>query len=1064
MKKTTPWFVRWLPKLMYVTAAVGALDTLFSDQPVLDFITTWLVPVPLFDFVTVVLAVILAAALDRQKRAAWRLMFLIIVPLLILMIFITVIAIGSWSRFPEVGETLAIVGANAAQLILVGIGLWYYRDWYKARTQPGNLSKALLVLAVGLTGTTVIAIIIQSFTRGFGFRPVVRMIGEALGITPAGSAPNWLMTGLLFCYTLVFIAAFWTLLRSQRNAAHLTIDDEVRVRELLAATTADSLGYFSTRRDKSAVLTEHGAVTYRVVMGVCLVGGDPLGEKKYWDTTARAFVQHATEYGWLPAVMAASREGAKAYQAAGLRALHIGDEAVLHSATFSLHDLPDVRRAVERLRDLGYTLRIRRHGSIPPEELRHLAALADSWRQGDDERGFSMALGRLGEPADRDCVMVEALFPPQHSESGTAGLLSFVPWGADGASLDVMRRHPRADHGVTELMVAGLMTEGGDLGVRRVSLNFAVFRSAFEAGEQIGAGPVSRLWRRLLVIASRWWQLESLYRSNDKYHPDWVPRMLCYPDGNDLGRVGIASGIAEGFVRLPRILGGGDTEQPILTGEAAAPLLAVTRPVVSVPVRRVSEQVRRRFGTRETMLDEGLEPYAVSYPVTASCACAEGEAGIAGRVVAVRDHGGVIFCVLRDFTGDLQVVIERDAVGEDSLALFRRIVRLGDQIGVHGRVGASRTGTRSLLASSWTMTSKALRPLPDMHSGFTDPEARVRQRYLDLVMNRGQRDLLRARSDAFRAVRETLQSRGYLEVETPILQSVHGGANARPFRTHINAYDIDLYLRIAPELYLKRLLVGGVDRVFEMGRNFRNEGADATHNPEFTMLEAYQSYADYAVMRDVIRDLVLSAARAATGGTVVRGKVNGVEHEIDLTEPWAVVSITDAVSSGVGEHVTADTPLPALQGYADRLGINYDPRWGWGAMLQELYEHLAESSTVTPTFFSDFPAETSPLTRPHRVDPRLAERWDLIIFGSELGTAYSELIDPVIQRQRLTAQSLAAAGGDPEAMQLDEAFLRALEHGMPPAGGLGMGLDRLVMMLTGTSIRQTIAFPLVKPR
>ena len=268
-----------------------------------------------------------------------------------------------------------------------------------------------------------------------------------------------------------------------------------------------------------------------------------------------------------------------------------------------------------------------------------------------------------------------------------------------------------------------------------------------------------------------------------------------------------------------------------------------------------------------------------------------------------------------------------------------------------------------------------------------------------------------------------------------MLNRIHGGANARPFRTHINAYDLDLYLRIAPELYLKRLVVGGMDRVFEIGRNFRNEGADSTHNPEFTMLEAYEAYGDYETMKPVIKDLVVASAQAALGTTVVRGTVNGVEHEVDLDLPWRTVSVCDAVSHGLGEHVTSSTPLPVLRTYGERLGLRVDPAWGWGTLVQELYEHLAESSTVEPTFFSDFPAQTSPLTRPHRSDPVLAERWDLIVFGSEVGTAYSELVDPVIQRERLTAQSLAAASGDPEAMELDEAFLEALEQGMAVIAG-----------------------------
>ena len=377
----------------------------------------------------------------------------------------------------------------------------------------------------------------------------------------------------------------------------------------------------------------------------------------------------------------------------------------------------------------------------------------------------------------------------------------------------------------------------------------------------------------------------------------------------------------------------------------------------------------------------------------------------------------------------------------------------------------SRSGELSVQARSWTLTAKSLRPLPDKHRGITDPEAKVRQRYLDLTMNPSARHQLRARSAAIRAVRETLQGHGFLEVETPILQTIHGGANARPFRTHINAYDLGLYLRIAPELYLKRLMVGGVDRIFEIGRNFRNEGADATHNPEFTMLEAYEAYGDYTTMRLVVQDIIRNAALAANGTTVIRGRdAHGVEHEVDLAEPFRVTTVNDAISAGAGVEITADTEKPELIALADALKINIDDHWTRGNIVLELYEHLAEHPTVAPTFYCDFPAEVSPLTRQHRVDPRLAERWDLVCFGAEIGTAYSELVDPVVQRARLTEQSLQAAGGDPEAMELDEDFLMALEYAMPPSGGLGMGVDRLIMMLTETSIRETISFPLVRPR
>ncbi len=369
---------------------------------------------------------------------------------------------------------------------------------------------------------------------------------------------------------------------------------------------------------------------------------------------------------------------------------------------------------------------------------------------------------------------------------------------------------------------------------------------------------------------------------------------------------------------------------------------------------------------------------------------------------------------------------------------------------------------------SWRLIGKCLRPLPNKWKGLTDPEARVRSRYVDLAVNAESRELITARSNVIRAIRDTLNAKGFLEVETPILQQIHGGATARPFITHINSYDLDLYLRIAPELYLKRLCVGGMERVFELGRAFRNEGVDFSHNPEFTLLEAYQAHADYKDWIDGCRELIQNAALAANGALVVMrpssGDASGSLEAVDISGAWPVKTVHDAVSEALGEHIDADTSLARLRKLSDAAQIPYLARWDAGAVVLELYEHLVEARTEQPTFYIDFPLSVSPLTRPHRSKPGVAERWDLVAWGVELGTAYSELTDPVEQRRRLEEQSLLAAGGDLEAMELDEDFLQAMEYAMPPTGGLGMGVDRVVMLITGRSIRETLPFPLAKPR
>jgi lysyl-tRNA synthetase class 2 len=487
----------------------------------------------------------------------------------------------------------------------------------------------------------------------------------------------------------------------------------------------------------------------------------------------------------------------------------------------------------------------------------------------------------------------------------------------------------------------------------------------------------------------------------------------------------------------------------------------------------LSEQERVRLAKMERLKAAGIDPYPVGYPRTDPIAAvrqrhadvpgdtATGErVGVTGRVMLYRTGGKLCFATIKDGTGELQIMISRDRIGEEQLAAWKADVDLGDQVGVTGEVITSRTGELSVLADSFAITSKALRPLPDKHAGLTDPESRVRMRYLDLIVNPAARQLAELRACVTRAIREELYSQGFLEAETPMLQALHGGANARPFVTHINAYDMQLYLRIALELYLKRLVVGGIEKVYELGRNFRNEGADATHNPEFTMLEAYEAYGDYLTIGALTRNLILRAAREGIGGTVLRRR-DGSEHDIGGDWPW--VGVHDAVSLALGEEVTPDTQVDQLRKLAGQAGIPVESSWTAGQVLLELYEHLVEARTVLPTFYRDFPVEVSPLTRAHRTDPRVAERWDLVAFGAELGTGYSELIDPVEQRARLTAQSLLAAGGDHDAMSLDEDFLRALEHGMPPLGGMGMGIDRVLIMLTGASIRDTILFPLVRP-
>jgi len=418
------------------------------------------------------------------------------------------------------------------------------------------------------------------------------------------------------------------------------------------------------------------------------------------------------------------------------------------------------------------------------------------------------------------------------------------------------------------------------------------------------------------------------------------------------------------------------------------------------------------------------------------------------------------FATLRAGDGtELQVMLSSDRIGSEVLEEWKHFVDIGDIVFVEGVMGTSRRGELSVFAEKWQMATKALRPLPVAHKALSE-QTRVRQRYVDLIVRPDARLVAQQRIATVAGLRRSFATRDYVEVETPMLQTIHGGAAARPFSTHMNAYDMDLFLRIAPELFLKRCVVGGMDRVFEINRNFRNEGADSTHSPEFSMLEFYQAYADYDVMAKLTRELIQEAAQA------VHGSLQFAHHDgspRDLSGEWSTVSMYPAVSEAVGRELTPETELPVLRELAAAAGIASQPNWGPGHYVEALFEHHVAPTFVGPTFVRDFPVDTSPLVRAHRSTPGVVEKWDLYIDGYEQATGYSELVDPVVQRERLEQQAMAGARGDAEAMSLDEDFLRALEHGMPPCGGVGMGIDRLLMTLTGLGIRETVLFPLVKP-
>ncbi len=495
-----------------------------------------------------------------------------------------------------------------------------------------------------------------------------------------------------------------------------------------------------------------------------------------------------------------------------------------------------------------------------------------------------------------------------------------------------------------------------------------------------------------------------------------------------------------------------------------------TEPQPELTDDEVIEQKAVRLAKRDR-LNEGPGAYPVSVPVTDTIpavrerfAGLEADAttgvtvGLAGRVVHLRNTGKLCFASIQSGDGSrIQAMVSLAEVGEESLEQWKDLVDLGDHLFISGEVISSRRGELSIMVSSWQIATKALLPLPNLHNELNE-ETRVRSRYLDLIVRDQARNNVLTRAKAVASLRSTFSKLDFVEVETPMLQVMHGGASARPFVTHSNAFDMELYLRIAPELFLKRAVVGGIDRVYEINRNFRNEGADSTHSPEFAMLEAYEAYGDYTSIAGLTQKLIQDAAHAVAGSHVVTW---ADETEFDLGGEWDRISLYHSLSAAAGVEITPQTSVAELQKLADKVEVEV-PLANHGKLVEELWEHFVKPGLSKPTFVMDFPVETSPLTRDHRSIEGVVEKWDLYVRGFELATGYSELVDPVVQRERFMQQAKQGAAGDVEAMRLDEEFLRALEHGMPPSGGMGMGIDRLLMALTGLGIRETILFPLVK--
>ncbi|MEU4314753.1 bifunctional lysylphosphatidylglycerol synthetase/lysine--tRNA ligase LysX [Nocardia sp. NPDC024068] len=1033
-------------------------------------------------------AATLAIGLARRKRPAWWALVLYLVSWLPVNLLDIV-------RHQDRHAAVALL----AHLLMLAV-LLASRARFGARIRRCSLRPAVTALAAGWVAAAVLGwCLVQAFPgsvvsggqrvlwvlAGLTVNPVLRT--ETL----AGALPFQVQFTIGLFGVLVFGATAFVLNRTRRDEYALTESDESALRALLdGPDPAGSTDYPTTRRDRSVVFTPNGraAIGYRVEYGICLALGDPVGARDSWPQAVEAWQRHAQRFGWTVAVIGASESAVPIYRRAGLVPVPAGAEAVLDSRTFSLAtpELKPVRAVVTGLRKQGMTVRIRRQRDIPTSELAQLAVFAESRYPGAGERAYPLPLGRLGDRQDGNCLLVEAL----DADARLLGLLSLVPWGRTGATLELIRRSPDTTEEITDLLIAELALHAEQHGVHRISLNFTVFRSVFEAaGYPAATGPahgVRSIPGRVAALArgastvplaySRWWQLAQLHRASMRYQPQWVPRFVLCADRRALPAIAVAAAAAEGL--LPRF-GRKNTAFTHTGTHRAAPDTAVTPPVStvtvtdpdSVPARDPRpEQVRVRTGKLDRLATADIDPYPLPFPPTHTVAAARRAprgttVRVSGRVLRLRDCGGVIFAVVRDWTSDIQLLLDRDRLGTQRCAEFGELVDLGDLVSVSGQLGHSRRGELSLLVADWRMLGKCLRPLPEKWRGLSDPELRMRRGYLDLMTDRDARDLLARRSAVVRSLRDVLHDCGFLEVTTPVLRNSRDGAFTRGMRTHLDADNTDLHLRVSAGLSLKRLCVGGVEKVFELGPGFRNTRADSRHLPEFTLLEAYEAHSDHRRVMTLCRQLIQQAALAANDSLIaMRPTADGSLEAVDLSGEWRVRSMYRALAEEIGAEITPRTELADLRELCEKADIAYQPAWDRGRVAYALYEKLVVETTREPTFYTDFPAGISPFARPRRDDETLAERWDLVAHGIELASGRSELTDPVEQRRRLAERSRLAAGGGPATVELDEDFLCALEYAMPPTGGLSLGVDRVIMLLTGRTIRETQLFPLVRRR
>lgn len=844
----------------------------------------------------------------------------------------------------------------------------------------------------------------------------------------------------------------------------LTAEDELRIRQLLAQHgEQDSLGYFATRRDKMVIFAPDtkAAITYRILGGISLASADPIGSEASWPAAIHEWLKEARENGLIPAVLAAGERGVRYYQQHGLKALELGDEAVIDVQEFSApsRQRTPLLKAARRLQLAGYKAQVRRQKDIPTTELYSLTLRAAQWREKHKERGgFSMALSRLGEPADDRCVLVEAFDPAGMLQ----GLLSLVPWGRHGLSLDFMCANRSGQSGLSEFMIHELVAASPRLDVSRISLNFVMFRSVFEQASRVGAGAFILGYRACLRLLSRTVQLESLYRFTVKSDPRWHPRFSCFPHVHQVPRITWMSLTAEGYLlywrQIPLPHSEGDTASFVDTVQE------ISKQPPSIKKRISGRKVHRADRSRREKLNKygegGNEPYMMSFVTDSELAAVRKQfcelpsntrsgqsCRVAGRVVAKREMGKVCFLVLSDFNGNIQAILDAQVLGRCHLREIVRQIDLGDMLGVKGEILKSQRGELSVLVCEWVLTAKCLHPFPLERARESGESRLERPSYLELITCKESREMVLLEYRVRSALQKCLIQRNFQEVETPI-GLVH---RFRQENTHrflsSNITSPYIYMQNASGLYLKSLCVAGMGRIFEFSRGVCSK-AEQTPDQEVTSLELYQVYTDYLGAIDLARELIQQATRTALGREIVEGHKCESVVKIDISGQWNVIPVHAAVAAALHSPITIETEHDELVRACTCAGVAIPTDASSEQLVMCAFEQLVVTTTVQPTFYIDYPLSSSPFTRQTRHDSRLAERWGLFAFGVEIATGSSELTDPIERQRRSTLQLFdAATAVDSNAVELEEELLLALEYGMPPTASLKMRLDRVLVIL-----------------